>query len=117
EVDFATWLRAIAKRQSLASRRQAARMPPAAEEALEVAYAEESATELAPEQEALTDCLRKLGERAGLLVRRHYHDDLPLKQVALGLDMSLSAVKVALFRVRMQLKDCVQQRLRAGSSQ
>ena len=30
--------------------------------------------------------------------------------------MSLSAVKVALFRARMQLKDCVRQRLRTEST-
>lgn len=115
EVDFATWLRGIAKRQALASRRKATPLPSAAEEVLELAYANVAPEELGPEQEALAHCLRQLGGRAGELVRHHYYDGMPLGQVGQVLDMTLSAVKVALFRARMQLKDCVQQRLRAES--
>ena len=81
EADFATWLRAIAKRQALAGRRRALRLPPTAEEALDLAYAAAAPAELAPEQEALTNCLRQLGDRVGLLVRRHYYDGLPLSQL------------------------------------
>jgi RNA polymerase sigma-70 factor (ECF subfamily) len=116
EVDFATWLRAIAKRQALAAKRQATKLPPAAEQALEIAYAEVAPSDLAPAQDALAHCLRQLSDRVGLLVRRHYYEGLPLGQLAQVLDMSLSAVKVALFRARIQLKDCVRQRLRAESS-
>src|SRR5215475_4523630 len=62
EVDFATWLRGIAKRQALAARRRLTRIQPMLDDALELAYAD---TEPASprEHEALSSCIGRLGEK------------------------------------------------------
>jgi RNA polymerase sigma-70 factor (ECF subfamily) len=113
EVDFAAWLKAIARRQALAARRQSARLGTWTEEALEAAYTDPTPQALAPERDALSRCLETLDPRSSRLVRGHYFDGLRLMQLATDLDLNLNTVKTLLFRARLALKDCVQRRLRA----
>jgi RNA polymerase sigma-70 factor (ECF subfamily) len=112
EVDFATWLRGIAKRQALAARRRLAKLV-LIDEALELAYADAApAEDRDTERKALASCLSRLGPRVGRIVEQHYREGLALAEVASELNMSVGAVKVAMYRARMQLKDCVQALLR-----
>jgi RNA polymerase sigma factor (sigma-70 family) len=112
EVDLASWLKAIARRQALAARRQAARLGTWAEEALEAAYADPGPETLAPERDALARCLEGLDPRSGRLVRGHYFEGLRLTQLADALGLNLNTVKTLLYRARLSLKDCMQRRLR-----
>jgi RNA polymerase sigma-70 factor (ECF subfamily) len=106
EVDFATWLRGIAKRQAFAARRQQTKAIPLLDDALELAYADaEPANDR--EHDALSNCISRLGDKVGRIVHQHYRDGMALAEVAEGLNMSVGAVKVAMHRARMQLKDCV----------
>jgi RNA polymerase sigma-70 factor, ECF subfamily len=109
EVDFGTWLRGIAKRQAFAARRQQTKLT-LLDEALELAYADaEPANDR--EHDALSNCMSRLGDRVGRIVHQHYREGMALAEVAEGLNMSVGAVKVAMHRARMQLKDCVRQYL------
>jgi RNA polymerase sigma-70 factor (ECF subfamily) len=115
EVDFATWLRGIAKRQALAARRRSAKLV-LIDEAIELAYADAApAADRETEQKALSKCLGRLGPKVGRIVNQHYQEGLALAEVASELNMSVGAVKVAMYRARMQLKDCVQALLRRKS--
>jgi RNA polymerase sigma factor (sigma-70 family) len=79
---------------------------PLADEALELAYADTGpATDR--QRDALARCLTRLGERVGKIIHHHYRDGMALADVAETLEMSVGAVKVAIHRARMQLKDCV----------
>jgi RNA polymerase sigma-70 factor (ECF subfamily) len=113
EVDFATWLRGIAKRQAFAARRRITKLKPLLDEALELAYADEKPAS-DREKEALANCLARLAERVGRIVNQHYREGMALAEVASELNMSVGAVKVAMHRARMQLKDCMQHFLERG---
>ncbi|RMG33224.1 MAG: sigma-70 family RNA polymerase sigma factor [Planctomycetota bacterium] len=66
-------------------------------------------------QAALRECLGKLSEANRELVERRYFRSEPLEQIAQRAGRTLSAIKVALLRVRRQLGECVQRRLSADA--
>jgi len=111
EVDFATWLRAIARRQALAARRKLTRLSLVAEEILEMAYLDLEPAAEATRQEALSECLGRLGGRMGDVVRAHYFDGRRLADMAATWKMNVAAVKQLLYRSRLWLRDCVDRRL------
>ena len=116
EADFASWLKAIARREALAARRKGlARIPPAAEEILEAAFDDPAPSAVAPEREALRKCLEALGlrnERGARAVRAHYFEGSPLAEIALAMETNLNTVKTILHRARLNLEECVQRRTR-----
>lgn len=112
EADFASWLKAIARRQALAARRQDVRLSAWTDEALEAAYADPTPEAVAPEREALARCLEKLDEQAGRIVRGHYFDGAKLAALAESLRLNLNTVKTVLHRARLSLQECVERRLR-----
>ncbi|OAI39064.1 hypothetical protein AYO40_06145 [Planctomycetaceae bacterium SCGC AG-212-D15] len=115
EAELSAWLRGIAKRQAQGAVRRARRLGPLLGEATESAFVEPDDGEaLKQERAALDHCLEKLGERAGSVVRKHYAEGKRLKVVAAETKLTLGAVKMALYRARMQLKDCVRQALEQG---
>jgi RNA polymerase sigma-70 factor (ECF subfamily) len=111
EAEFASWLKAIARRQALAAARKATRLNPRTEEALEAAYADPMPEALAAEREALARCLEALDTRAGRLVRGHYFEGQKLAHLAAALGMKLNTVKTVLYRARLGLQECVERRL------
>jgi RNA polymerase sigma factor (sigma-70 family) len=115
EVDFAVWLRAIARRQALAARRALNRVGligPVGESLLEQAYLEPTPAFEGERAEALRHCLAELSGRMSEVVRAHYFQGSPLAQVARVMDTTLAAVKQLLYRARLWLLACVNRRLK-----
>jgi len=113
EADFATWLRAIARRQAQAARRRLARLELGiVEEALESVYQDPTPAATEPRREALQKCLEALGTRLAQVIRGHYFHGAKLAELAAAMAMKTNAVKQLLFRARLSLRDCVRERLR-----
>lgn len=113
EADFAGWLRAIARRQSLAARRKLTRINLVAEEVLERAYLDAETDSEDPRLEAMSECLKRLAGRMQQVVRGHYFDGRKLDELAKTLAMTVPAVKQLLYRSRLWLRECVEKRLSA----
>ncbi|HYG76265.1 MAG TPA: sigma-70 family RNA polymerase sigma factor [Planctomycetota bacterium] len=64
--------------------------------------------------DALRDCVSGLPQRTRTLLSRYYEEGLPLQAIAEELDRAADGLKVTLFRVRAQLKACIEQKLAAG---
>lgn len=111
EVDFCTWLRAIARRQALEARRKLHRFPKFAEDALERVYQDPAAPAVLAQRRLLNDCIRALGERVQDVIREHYFRGSGLSEVATRLKTSVAAVKQLLYRARKMLEECVKKRL------
>ena len=60
----------------------------------------------------LGDCLRHLPQHARGLVERHYGEGRPLAELAAGDGRSEAAVKMHLLRIRQQLRDCIQSKMK-----
>ena len=110
EADFSTWLRAIARRQSLEARRKLHRFARFAEEAVERAYQDPASPDVAAQRKLLVDCIRALGERGQDVVEEHYFRGLSLSELASQLETSVGAVKQLLYRARKLLEECVKKR-------
>jgi RNA polymerase sigma-70 factor (ECF subfamily) len=116
--DQAKWCRGTARNLILhywRDRRKAA--VPADEELLDLAdlaFAEQSANQdyWRARQEALTECIQELPERAQNLLRLKYEHGLPANEVAGRLRQTSAAVLMALSRLRRALRDCAQKKLK-----
>lgn len=75
--------------------------------------AERQAAQIDSVRDALRPCLQQLTEANRNLIRDRYQRGLAIVDLASTLDRSVSAVKVALLRIRRQLAECVQKRLAA----
>lgn len=114
----AKWCRGTARNLILhywRERRKAA--VPADEELLalaDLAFAEQSANQdyWRARQEALTECIQELPERAQNLLRLKYEHGLPATEVAGQLRQTSAAVLMALSRLRRALRDCAEKKLR-----
>ncbi|MFM7072321.1 MAG: sigma-70 family RNA polymerase sigma factor [Planctomycetota bacterium] len=77
----------------------------------------ERAPRLTDRGAALQECLEVLPARARNLVRLRYFEELTSEQIAGRLGGTGAAIRVALQRIRRQLRECVERRLRvAGDS-
>lgn len=110
DADFATWLRAIARRRALEARRRLNRVGLIDDNALELAFREPEPVS-SVRRDALRQCLRALGGRMGLLVDGRYFKGTPISEMATALGMSANAARQILFRARLALEDCVRNRL------
>lgn len=63
---------------------------------------------------ALKNCLTKLSEQEQDLIRSHYQSGLPLPELSGRLGRSHAAVKQSLFRIRRNLRTCIERQLAAG---
>jgi len=66
--------------------------------------------EARPLVEALRECLEKLPEQGGKMVRAHYAERLSGEEIAERFKVTLPAVYVTLHRVRRALRQCVESR-------
>ncbi|MFM7522262.1 MAG: sigma-70 family RNA polymerase sigma factor [Planctomycetota bacterium] len=73
--------------------------------------------DVSPRRAALDDCLATLTERSRALVRMRYHDGLAITAIAHGVRSTPGSVRVALFRIREALADCIGRRLAAGAGE
>jgi RNA polymerase sigma-70 factor (ECF subfamily) len=74
---------------------------------------EEQANELDDYREMLRPCLNMLTPVNRELIERRYYRAMSVAHVADAVDRSVSAVKVALLRIRRMLADCVEKRMAA----
>lgn len=63
---------------------------------------------------ALRNCLAKLSDQEQDLIRSHYQSGLPLPELSGRLGRSHAAVKQALFRIRRNLRTCIERQLAGG---
>jgi RNA polymerase sigma-70 factor (ECF subfamily) len=63
---------------------------------------------------ALTLCLERLSAGARSLVTRHFFQGTPIVDLARDVKQSDAAIRMLLFRIRRQLRVCVETRLKEG---
>lgn len=117
---FRAWLRAIAFNRVRTEverqlREERNRLAYAERRALEETLAEVGAD--APrEMEALNECLNQLPAHLHDLVRCRYHGEESSESIATRLDRSVAWVRTTLCRVRQQLRECIERKLKAQPS-
>ena len=117
EADFASWLKAIARRQTLTAQRKSSRMRPMIEQGIEEAFHDVSADALADERAVLAECIQLLSDRTGRIVRDHYFGGVTLAGLASSLNLNLNTVKTALFRARATLEICMRRHMQQEQTQ
>lgn len=112
---FVAWALGIAKFQILGLMRDRARSRVVFDEELLSRFTE-SWVELSPRLSdrllALQDCLDQLAARSMRLVQMRYFDEQSAEQIAQQIGGTGAAVRVAMQRIRQQLRECVERRLR-----
>ena len=112
---FQAWLRAIAWNLLRQEVQRFSR-----EQANQARYAEllewettvrPPATADARELDSLEDCVRAMPSPMQELLKLKYHDELPSEEIARQLSRSTAWVRTVLFRVRQELKECIEQKL------
>ena len=110
------WALGVARFQVLSLNRDAARSRVAFDTELLVRFTE-TWGELAPGASDrslfLQDCIQRLAARARQMVRLRYYDELTAEEIARQIGGTGAAVRVALQRIRQQLRECVERQLRA----
>lgn len=114
--DFGVWLRAIARnlvRAELRNRSRETRRMQLYRDHLAHQLKDDQAAERdqARMAEAHEKCREKLPAHALEVLDLHYGRSLSLQEVAVRLDRSMEAVKQLLYRVRLMLRDCIEQRM------
>ena len=117
---FREWLRAIAANKVRAEIERYYR-----EERNRLAYAErrgiedalqETSPQDSREVEALNDCLKDVPANLRTLLNLKYHDESSSEEISRSLERSVSWVRTTLCRVRQQLRECVERKLKAEPS-
>ena len=120
DTSFRAWLRAIAANKVRAEIERYYR-----EERNRLAYSERRAIEdalheTAPQDsrdvEALNDCLKAVPENLRTLLNLKYHNESSSEDIARRLERSVSWVRTTLCRVRQQLRECVERKLKVEPS-
>ncbi len=114
---FRTWLRAIAWNLLRAEVQRFARERVQQEKFAVWQLADFStASETAPSAEAehLQDCLAQLDGPLRELIALKYRDDHSTETIAARLKRSLVWVRVSLFRIRQQLRECIEAKLKGS---
>jgi len=112
---FVAWALGIARFQVLGLQRDQARSRVAFDEELLARFTEswaERSPGFSDRTLALQECLERLGTHARRLVRMRYFDDMTAEKIAQELGRTGAAMRVALQRIRQQLRECVEQQLR-----
>jgi RNA polymerase sigma-70 factor (ECF subfamily) len=111
---FMPWAYAIARFQVLAHLRDQKRERLLVDAELVESLSDDAerwAEEIDAIREALRPCLELLTPGNRELIEQRYHRAKPVAELAESLNRTVSAVKVALLRVRRQLSECVQKRM------
>lgn len=117
---FTAWTREIARRKVFETRRKAAHGLMLSDEALAVLADDNEVLDdpWANHRQALEARIKELAPRARELVELRYSPDWPdLNLIAARVSWTVGAVKVALSRARVALRECVERRLAASGSQ
>lgn len=65
-------------------------------------------------REALAQCIEQVSDRSKRVLKARIIDELGYPQIGQRLSMSIEAVRKALFRVKQQVRTCVESRLRTA---
>ena len=65
-------------------------------------------------REALSDCLERVPQRGQSVLKARFADGLSYRQIGERVGMSIEAVRKALFRLKRQVRSCVETSLRAA---
>lgn len=117
--NFRAWVFRIAYYQTLAERKRLSRRPPFFEldEQLLHLLAEEAEARLERYDErsrALKHCLSRVRPEDTRILKRHYADGSPIKDIAAELGRSAVALRGSLLRIRRALKSCIEKNLPAS---
>ena len=110
---FLAWALWLAKSRIIDFYRSQGRQPQFSDDNLLDKYAEALAERqhaVPVQREALEDCLEVLPDRSRALVRMRYHDGLKIDQIAEAIRSTPATVRVALFRIRDAMADCIKRR-------
>lgn len=116
---FLPWALGFAKFEVLAHSRDQSRNRLLFDETLLTAMADcwpDVQDTIGREQTALQTCVEALAPSAREMVQLRYFEELSIPQVAKHVDSTAGATRVALMRIRRQLLDCVNRRLRKTST-
>ena len=116
------WCRSIVRIEVLRARQRYQREKTLADrlldDAIDAAFDEFQAARRHDEaeswREALRRCLDRVPERGQGVLRARFADDLSYQQVGERLGMTIEAVRKALFRIKKQVRSCVENSLRAA---
>lgn len=115
ERPFVAWALGIARFKVMGLRRDAARSRLVFEEEALERFTETWAEQAAGQSErgeALEHCLDQLADHARSVVRLRYFEDLTAEQIATKLGANGAAIRVTLQRIRTQLRECVERKIR-----
>ena len=108
---FIAWVIGIARNEVLAYRRRLSTecrtFDDATMEQLTRAFVE-TKDQWDPLAEALEDCVKRVPQKARQLLELRYVNDLRYEQISLALGVSVSSVKVAMHRLRANLRSCIE---------
>jgi RNA polymerase sigma-70 factor (ECF subfamily) len=116
EVTIKQWLKGIARNLCMNYFRRNSRRGRLHREALAEMLAdltrEESSDWYAGSMEqALQTCVEKLPKESRRMVKLRYAEEMPSQTIAEKLNSTAEAIRIALFRIRAALKNCVVQRM------
>ncbi len=118
EGTFLPWLKAIARNQLYALWRERRRTAELEGDVLDGLVAENGLADLDGDDDLrqaevtrLAACMERLPDRARKLLERRYCEERPLAQLAQQFKQSAATLSVTLFRLRQQLRRCVEQGL------
>ncbi|MBM3880825.1 MAG: sigma-70 family RNA polymerase sigma factor [Verrucomicrobia bacterium] len=112
---FLAWALGVAQHQVRGFHRDAARSRVCFDTELLAQFTElwaETAAAATERSSALEICLERLPARPRLMVRLRYFEELKSEEIARHIGSKSAAVRVALQRIREQLRACVEQQLR-----
>jgi len=112
EADFATWLKAIARRQALGARRKLGRHLLVAQEFLEAAHEPETRAAETPRQSALQHCLESLPPASRELIQARYEEGRSLPEMAAATGTNPDTLRWRMYRLRQALRECIEGRLK-----
>lgn len=113
--DFLPWVCAIARYEALHLARSNKRgVIPLDADVIELLHTEQPRiSELESQIDRLKECLKRLSPRARELVMLRYHAAQMPEAIAVSMNWSVGAVRVALTRAKQALRECIEERLLA----
>jgi len=116
------WCRAIVRLEVLRAKQQGRRARTLTErlldDAIDAAFEEFQKARRRDEaeswREAMTHCLERVTERGRRVLNARFVDELSYRQIGQRVGMTLEAVRKALFRIKKQLRACVETSLRGA---
>lgn len=116
------WCRSVVRLEVLRSRQRHRRERPLADRLLDDAVdgafdqfqTDTSKDEIETWKERLQRCLQRVPERGQQVLRARFADELSYQQISERLGMTIEAVRKALFRLKRQVRLCVETSLRSA---